>query len=163
VSISTSKAEISSKSEGVPDPLARFDSTCVLVSPCGVVGVILGVVLATAQWVEFTPWTVFVDFSEDHYFVKASIRAARERLVFVTSFHHVGRELTGVMEATSFSRLESYEDSEDRESVDEKFFLCSMEPFVFTHRTNVAEIKDAFGRWLDQALAVAIKEHGDRL
>jgi Fic family protein len=105
----------------------------------------------------------FANFSEDHYFVKASIRAARERLVFVTSFHHVGRELTGIMEATSFSRLESYEDSEDRESVDEKFFLCSMEPFVFTHRTNVAEIKDAFGRWLDQALAVAIKEYGDRL
>jgi hypothetical protein len=38
-----------------------------------------------------------------------------------------------------------------------------MEPFVFTHRTNVAEIKDAFGRWLDQALAVAIKEYGYRL
>jgi hypothetical protein len=38
-----------------------------------------------------------------------------------------------------------------------------MEPFVFTHKTNVAEIKDAFGRWLDQALLVAIKEYGDRL
>lgn len=105
----------------------------------------------------------FANFSEEHYFVKASIRAARERLVFVTSFHHVGRELTGIMEATAFSRLESFEDSEDRKSVDEKFFLCSMEPFVFTHKTNVAEIKDAFLRWLDQALAVAIKEYGDRL
>ena len=63
----------------------------------------------------------FANFSEDHYFAEASIRAARERLVFVVSFHHVGRELSGIMEATAFSRLESYEYSEDRESVDEKF------------------------------------------
>jgi len=105
----------------------------------------------------------FANFSEDHYFAKASIRAARERLVFVVSFHHVGRELTGIMEATAFSRLESYEDSEDRESVDEKFFLCSIEPFVFTHQTNINEIREAFSRWLDHALAIAIKEYGDRL
>ena len=103
------------------------------------------------------------NFSEDHYFVKASIRANRERLVFITSFHHVGRELTGIMETTAFSRFESYEDSEDRESVEGKFVLCSMEPFVFTHQTNTNEIRDAFARWLDQALAVAIKEYGDRL
>jgi len=105
----------------------------------------------------------FANFSEDHYFVRASIRANRERLVFITSFHHVGRELTGIMEATAFSKLESYEDSDDRESVEEKFFLCSVEPFVFTHQTNTAEIKDAFSRWLDRALAIAIKEYGDRL
>jgi hypothetical protein len=75
----------------------------------------------------------------------------------------VGRELTGIMEATAFSRLESYEDSEDRESVDERFFVCSLEPFVFTHQTDAGEIKDAFTHWLDQALAVAVKEYGDRL
>jgi hypothetical protein len=34
---------------------------------------------------------------------------------------------------------------------------------VFTHQTNTAEIKDAFSRWLDRALAIAIKEYGDRL
>jgi hypothetical protein len=38
-----------------------------------------------------------------------------------------------------------------------------MEPFVFTHQTEPSEIKDAFDRWLDQALAVAVKEYGDRL
>jgi hypothetical protein len=55
----------------------------------------------------------FGNFSENHYFIKACIRAGRERLVFVISFHHVGRDLTGIMEATSFSRLESYKDSDD--------------------------------------------------
>lgn len=122
-----------------------------------------------AHWYKFEVVTSakeagkFANFSEDHYFIKGSIRAARERLVFVVSFHHVGRELTGIMEATAFSKLESYEDSEDRESVEEKFFVCSMEPFVFTHLTDTAEIRDAFNRWLDQALAVAVKEYGDRL
>jgi hypothetical protein len=105
----------------------------------------------------------FANFSEDHYFLKASMRAARERLVFVTSFHHVGRELTGIMEATCFARLESYENSEDREYVAQEFFICSLEPFVFTYKTDAGEIAGAFTRWLDAALAVAIKEYGDRL
>jgi hypothetical protein len=105
----------------------------------------------------------FANFDEDHYFVKASVRVNRERLIFVVSFHHVGRELTGIMEATAFSKLESYEESDDRESVSERFSLCSVEPFVFTNKTKVNEIADAFRRWLDAALAVAVKEYGDRL
>ncbi len=105
----------------------------------------------------------FANFSEDHYFIRTSIRVNRERLTFVVSFHHVGRELTGIMEATAFSKLESYEGSEDRESVTERFSLCSVEPFVFTHKTQVIEIADAFGKWLDAAFAVAVKEYGDRL
>jgi Fic family protein len=105
----------------------------------------------------------FPNFSEDHYFIKGSVRVRTERLIFVVSFHHVGRELTGIMEATAFSRLESYEDSEDRESVFERFSLCSVEPFVFTHSTDVRQISNAFNAWLDAALAVGIKEYGDRL
>lgn len=105
----------------------------------------------------------FVNFTEDHYFVKASIRVDRERLVFVVSFHHVGRELSGIMEVTAFSRLESFEDSEDRESVSQDFVVCSLEPFVLTYKTTMQEATDSFARWLDAALAVAIKEYGDRL
>jgi Fic family protein len=105
----------------------------------------------------------FANFSEDHYFLKASMRVARERLVFVTSFHHVGRELSGIMEATCFARLESYENSEDREYAAEQFFVCSLEPFVFTYKTDGEQIAEAFTRWLDAALAVAVKEYGDRL
>ncbi|HYW41946.1 MAG TPA: Fic family protein [Bryobacteraceae bacterium] len=105
----------------------------------------------------------FANFTEDHYFVKASIRVERERLIFVTSFHHVGRELSGIMEVTAFSQLESFEGSEDRESVSQAFFLCSLEPFVFTYKTKAEDIADSFSRWLDAALAVAVKEYGDRL
>lgn len=105
----------------------------------------------------------YANFDEDHYFVKSGIRIGRERLVFVTSFHHVGRELSGVMEVTSFARLESFEDSDDRQSVSQDFFVCSLEAFVFTYKTREEEIADAFARWLDAAVAVAFKEYGDRL
>lgn len=98
----------------------------------------------------------FANFGEDHYFVKASIRAGQERLVFVTSFHHVGRELTGIMEAVAFSHLESYEGAK-------AVLPCSLEPFVFTHKTSVRDAEASFSRWLDAALAVALKEYGDRL
>ena len=105
----------------------------------------------------------FANFDENHYFLKASIRVARERLVFVASFHHVGRELSGIMEATAFAQLETYEESEDRESIAQDFFPCALEPFVFTHNTNTDEIQTAFDNWLDSAVAVALKEFGDRL
>jgi Fic family protein len=105
----------------------------------------------------------YVNFDEAHYFVKASIRFQRERLVFVASLHHVGRELSGIMEATAFSRLESYENSDDRDRVSQDFFPCSLAPFVFTHKTREDEIGEAFDRWLDATLAVALKEYGDRL
>jgi Fic family protein len=105
----------------------------------------------------------FVNFSEDHYFVKSTFRLERERLVFVVSFHHVGRELTGIMEVTAFARLESFEDSDDRESVAEDFTPCALDPFVLTWKTEISQVETSFGLWLDAALAVAIKEFGDRL
>ena len=105
----------------------------------------------------------FANFSESHYFLKSTVRMERERLMFVVSFHHVGRELSGIMEATAFAKLESYEESKDRESVSQDFILCSFDPFVFTHQTSADEIRDSFSRWLDAALAVAIKEYGDRI
>jgi hypothetical protein len=105
----------------------------------------------------------YANFDEDHYFIKASIRIDRERLVFVTSFHHVGNELSGIMEATSFARLESFEESDDRERASQDFFVCSLEPFVFTYKTKPAEIFVAFDKWLDQSLAIALKEYADRL
>ncbi|MGH7101606.1 MAG: Fic family protein [Acetobacteraceae bacterium] len=105
----------------------------------------------------------FANFAEDHYFVKGSMRVGEDRLVFVISFHHVGRELSGIMEATCFARLESFEASDDRESVSQDFFVCSAEPFVFTYKTNEVDIEGAFSRWLDSSIAVAFKEFGDRL
>lgn len=105
----------------------------------------------------------FANFSENHYFARATVRSGREQLVFVVSLHHVGRELSGVMEATAFARLESFEDSDERQLISQDFALCSPEPFVFTYETKPGAVADTFSRWLDTALAVALKEFGDRL
>ncbi len=106
----------------------------------------------------------WVNFEEDHYFLKVTARLANVRLVFVTSFHHIGRELSGIMEATSFARLESYEGENDDSIVTAgSYFPCSLEPFVITWTTEEATIRDAYRKWLDACFAIAIKEWGDRL
>lgn len=105
----------------------------------------------------------WVNFEEDHYFLKAAIRVANIRLVFVTSFHHIGRELSGIMEATSFARLEFFEEGNDRVAASERRFPCSLEPFVITWTTEEGKITDAFRKWLDAGFAIAVKEWGDRL
>ena len=105
----------------------------------------------------------WVNFDEAHYFVKAAIRAENIRLVFVTSFHHIGRELSGIMEVTSFAWLEFYEEQNDRNAASEQYFVCSLEPFVITWNTEEAKILASYRKWLDAALAVAVKEWSDRL
>lgn len=105
----------------------------------------------------------YANFQEDHYFARCTVHTGRELLVFVVSFHHVGRELSGIMEATAFARLESLDGADDREHISQEFSLCSPEPFVYTYQTQPTSIADAFSRWLDTALAVAVKEFGDRV
>lgn len=104
----------------------------------------------------------WVNFDEDHYFVKASIRVNDVRLAVVASLHHIGRELSGVMEATAFAWLESFESSADHASA-KHYVICSLEPFVIAWNTNVNDVIPLFDQWLDSALAVAFKEFGDRI
>ena len=44
-----------------------------------------------------------------------------------------------------------------------EFFPCSLEPFVITWKTDEGEIAESFECWLDAAIAIALKEYGDRL
>lgn len=110
----------------------------------------------------------WVNFSEAHYFVKANFRYKDVRLVFVLSFHHIGRELTGVMEGSSFAFIETYDEAEgageeDRERVGRTLIPSSVEPFVITWKTSPEVVEPAFLRWLDACIAIALKEWGDRV
>lgn len=105
----------------------------------------------------------YINFSEHHYFSRATMRVGPERLLFVVSLHHVGRELTGIMEATMFAKLESYADTDDANASSEEHFSCSLDPFVLTWNTNPDEIEESYKRWLDAGIAIAIKEFGERL
>ena len=105
----------------------------------------------------------FANFDENHYFVKTTLKMPHERLVFLLSFHHVGRELSGIMEATAFAQLESLDNSEDGAKVSERFVPCSMDPFAFSKATKIEEVGKIFQRWLDSSLAIALREFSDRL
>jgi Fic family protein len=129
---------------------------------------------SNSHWYKFEitslnePSNKWVNFSEDHYFVKTALRFEKIRLVFVVSFHHVGRELTGVMEVTSFILLETFDeaegDGEDRgERVGTNRIPACIEPFVITWTTEASKVEAAFLRWLDRSMAIALKEWGDRI
>jgi Fic family protein len=105
----------------------------------------------------------WVNFEEDHYFLKAAIRLENLRLVFVASFHHIGREPSGIVEVTSFAWLENFEDDKETVPTSEKYFVCSLEPFVLTWNTEFDKILPTYHKWLDAALAVALKEWGDKI
>lgn len=105
----------------------------------------------------------WVNFDENHYFVKSTIRLANVRLVFVVSLHHIGQELSGIMEASAFAFLEFYETADERVPRSEKFFPCSLESFVITWNSDPQGVQTAFDRWLDAGLAVAMKEWGDHI
>ena len=105
----------------------------------------------------------WVNFAEGHYFLKATMRYGQVRLVFVTSFHHIGRELSGIMEATAFAFLEFYEEENDRVVTSERFFTCSLEPFVLTWNSDAQRLAVPYDKWLDAALAIALKEWGDHV
>jgi Fic family protein len=105
---------------------------------------------------------VWVNFEEDHYFVRGTIRVRDLQLGFVMSLHHIGRELSGVMEATAFAWLESFENADDQ-ALPKQFFVSSTEPFVVAWNTQVSNVEPLFDEWLDAALAIAFKEFGDRI
>ncbi len=104
--------------------------------------------------------STFVNFSEHRYFLKTKIQIQQEQLIFVVSWHHVGRELSGVMQATAFAELESVQQSPVQS---ENFFNCSTEPYTLTHSTNPDTINGHFTAWLDSAFAVAFKAFSERL
>ncbi|MCI0665054.1 MAG: Fic family protein [Acidobacteria bacterium] len=105
----------------------------------------------------------WVNFDEDHYFVKATIRVGNVRLVFVISLHHIGRELSGIMEVTAFAFLEFYEEENDRKVRSHKYFQIPTDPFLITWNTETSKILPTYKKWLDASLAVAVKELGDQL
>jgi Fic family protein len=127
-----------------------------------------------SHWYKFEVTTLnepskkWINFSESHYFVKAALRYEKIRMVFVMSFHHVGRELTGVIEGTAFTLLETFDEAEaDAEARGERVgqnrIPACVEPFIITWNTDAARVEPAFLRWLDHCLAIALKEWGDRL
>jgi len=103
-----------------------------------------------------------VNFEEHHYFVR--VRLSQEGvpwLTYVISFHHVGQELSGVMEATAFAEI-SYPTSDEEMSKTNQV-QCMDRPFTLTHKDNPASVKPKFLDWASETFAIAVKQWGDIL
>ena len=116
-------------------------------------------VLQTAR--EANHWA---NLNETRFFVKLSVNpdygTDLPRLVFVVSFHHVGRQLTGIMAATAFARVATrqvagQEDSEEPNTPD--LLNCAVEAFTFTSEDNVERVSPRFEGWMERALAVGLR------
>lgn len=109
----------------------------------------------------------WVNLNESRFFVKLSLQndfrdttTRHPRLVFVISLHHVGRELSGIMEATAFALIEHYTDAatdEVQSAVASRFEDCTFDPstftfdpFTFTWNVDAVAATDRFIDWTER-------------
>ena len=103
-----------------------------------------------------------INFKEHHYFVRTRLSSPTTPwLTFIVSFHHVGEELSGVMEATTFSEI-SFPPTE-QEPPKTEHVECMDEPFTFTNKDDPDRLKRELLNWVGDCFAVAVKRWGDVL
>jgi len=101
----------------------------------------------------------FVDTSSYRSWVSLNMTwERRARLVF--TFHGIGRPFSGSMVCAPF--LE-FRDTDEDEQVHFMIVPVTDEAFVFFYNEPLSRIQERFGSWREKAIAVAIKELGERL
>lgn len=107
----------------------------------------------------------WANFNENARWVRALVKGGKTQLRVVFSFHHVGRALSGVAEATSIADLEDLE-AESKELVGEDVrtpVYCMLQPFTMTWRDKPEALKERFADWCQNSLVTALREWSDRL
>lgn len=103
-----------------------------------------------------------VNFNEHHFFVRTRLSAdGIPWLTFVTSFHHIGEELSGVMEITSFAEISFPRTEEEAARLDQ--IKCMDKPFTITNRDDPKALRNRFLSWATECFSVAVKQWGDIL
>ena len=79
-------------------------------------------------------------------------------LRFVVSLHHVGKELSGIMAATAFARIEYPRDfSENSEVAGSRYFMdCTVSPVTFTPDSDTAAIALRLEDMVERGLGIAL-------
>ncbi len=114
--------------------------------------------------------------NEARYFAALLLRGSADNpanarlpvLRFVVSLHHVGKELSGVMAATAFARIERPQGTADDDEVGAKsgelhFHDCTVSPFTFTNDESDDAIRPRFTRWVEEHLTIALTKWGEYL
>lgn len=103
-----------------------------------------------------------VNFNESHYFVRTRISGDDfPWLTFVISFHHIGEELSGVMEITSFAEI-LYPRTEETDAVTDEV-KCMDKPFTITYGDDDVAVRNGFLDWANECFTIAVKAWGDIL
>lgn len=111
----------------------------------------------------------WVNFSESQFLVRLTLTPPSPRLprlVFVVSLHHAGRQLTGIMAAAAFALIEHYDDyaSAPAEELEPPPTIdCTLDPFTFTGDNDADALLPHFSEWIDQRLAIALRQWGEYL
>ena len=101
----------------------------------------------------------WANFDEETRWLRALVQGRSTRLRFILSFHHVGRELTGVAEATAIADLEGRGSEGVLEAVqaERQQLPCMERPFSFTWRDDVKTLRPRFEAWLEECLLIALR------
>jgi len=103
-----------------------------------------------------------VNFEEHHYFVRTRISGEDiPWLTFVISFHHIGQELSGVIEITAFAEIFFQPNGEELAKTDD--VKCMDKPFTITHKDDPDKVRIAFLGWANECFTLAVKSWGDVL
>ena len=112
----------------------------------------------------------WANLNEDRFFVKLSINPDAEsrtpRLIFVTSFHHVGRQLTGIMAATAFAQIVGVQDARSKEleeSAGPDFRNCTADTFTFAWNDAADAVADRFTNWIEAPLSLALRHWSESI
>ena len=103
-----------------------------------------------------------VNFDEHHYFVRTRLSGDHiPWLTFVISFHHIGQELSGVMEITAFAEILYPRTDETDTEIDQ--VKCMLRPFTITNKDEAESVRNGFLDWANECFTLAVKSWGDVL
>ena len=103
-----------------------------------------------------------INFDENHYFVRTRLSGPDiPWLTFVISFHHIGQELSGVMEVTAFAEI--FYSATEEDPAHTTPVKCMDKPFTVTYKDNAESVRNAFFEWTNECFTIAVKTWGDVL
>lgn len=103
-----------------------------------------------------------VNWSEPRFFARLSLRvrnSQQPRLVFVICLYPTGRNLTGIMAAAAFARIEPSGDSNDDDAATKSPYYrdCAATPLTFNWRDNADSVNSRFAPWTEASLSLALQ------
>lgn len=109
----------------------------------------------------------WVNFNEDSFLLKLSITPSGQQenesypgLDLLTSFHHTGRQLSGIMAVTAFAQIDFLPYRTIDKSIPSSgpnYRNCASNPFTFVWDDNDEELALRFINWLEEALSEALR------